>query len=53
MKKIDKNNDNKITIDEFLEYYLDGELKIKKKLNETVRLMAERIERRHITDQRL
>ena len=39
-KKIDKNNDDKISIDEFLEYYVDGEIRIRNKHNEVVKVMA-------------
>jgi Ca2+-binding EF-hand superfamily protein len=39
-KKIDKNRDGKISIDEFLEYYVDGEIRIRNKHNEVVRMMA-------------
>ena len=53
MKKLDKNKDGKITLDEFIEYYVDGELRIKSKIKETVKMMAERVDRRTQTEQRL
>ena len=53
MKKVDKNMDGKITLDEFIDYYIDGELRIKSKIKETVKMMAERVDRRTQTEQRL
>lgn len=53
MSKVDKNRDGKITIEEFIEYYIDGELRIRKKQNECVKQMAERVDRRQQTEQRL
>ena len=29
MKKLDKNKDGKIQLEEFVDYYIDGELRIK------------------------
>ena len=46
MKKLDKNKDGKITLDEFIDYYVDGELRIKSKIKETIKMMAERVDRR-------
>ena len=53
MKKIDKNKDGKITLDEFIDYYIDGELRIKQKIKDTVKMMAERVDRRTQTENRL
>jgi CRISPR/Cas system CSM-associated protein Csm5 (group 7 of RAMP superfamily) len=53
VKKLDKNQDGKISVDEFIDYYIDGELRIKQKQNDIVRMMAERVDRREQTQRRL
>ena len=39
---MDKNRDGSIGLDEFIECYVDGEIKLKERLNDIIRAMAER-----------
>ena len=50
---MDHDKDGKVNIDEFINYYIEGELKIKHRYNNCIKLMAERIERREQTTARL
>ena len=45
---MDRNKDGKVGLQEFIECYVDGEIKLKERLNEIIKAMAER--RRQIDD---
>lgn len=39
---MDKNRDGSISLDEFINCYIEGEIKIKERLNEIIKAIAER-----------
>jgi hypothetical protein len=39
---MDKNRDGSISLDEFISCYVDGEMKLKERLNEIIKALAER-----------
>lgn len=39
---MDKNRDGKVGIDEFITCYVEGEIKLKDRLNEIIKAIAER-----------
>lgn len=39
---MDKNRDGSIGLDEFISCYVDGEMKLKERLNEIIKALAER-----------
>jgi hypothetical protein len=39
---MDKNRDGSISLDEFISCYIDGEIKLKERLNEIIKTLAER-----------
>lgn len=41
-QKMDKNRDGSISLDEFITAYVDGEIKLKERLNEIIKAIAER-----------
>ena len=41
-QKMDKNRDGSISLDEFLQCYVEGEIKLKERFNEIIKTTAER-----------
>ncbi|CDW90728.1 c2 domain containing protein [Stylonychia lemnae] len=41
-QKMDKNRDGSVSLDEFINCYIDGEIKLKDRLNEIIKQLAER-----------
>ena len=39
---MDKNNDGSVTLEEFINCYVEGETKLKERLNDVIKTMAER-----------
>lgn len=39
---MDRNHDNSVSISEFINCYVEGEIKLKERLNEVIKEMAER-----------
>lgn len=39
---MDKNRDGSVSLDEFINCYIDGEIKLKERLNEIIKAVAER-----------
>ena len=48
LQKMDKNKDGKISLQEFVDCYVEGEIKLKERLNEIIKAIAER--KRQIDD---
>jgi len=41
-QKMDKNRDGSVSLDEFVTCYIEGEIKLKERLNEIIKAIAER-----------
>ena len=46
IKKVDQSKSDKISISDFLDSYVDGDIRIKSKHSEVIKMMARRMEKR-------
>lgn len=50
---MDRNNDGSVTLSEFINCYVEGEIKLKERLNDVIKAMAERRRQMDEFEQRL